>query len=217
MKNFGKMMGAAGIAALLSTSAMAAMTSIKDLPSSGAVTLSGSVNKVKNEREFSLRDASGTVDVNLKSNQSVVLKEGQKVTVNGMVDKGILGKSIDATSVQTEKSMSENVDESIEKNTNLSMEGATATTVKALPKEGKVKLSGTVTDVDSEKKFTMKDSTGSIDVSLKESSEAAALKEGSEVTVIGYVDSGITGKSLNATKVMVISDTSPAAGSNSNY
>lgn len=217
MKNFGKIFAVAGVAALLSTSALAAMTSIKDLQDKSTVTISGTVGKVKNENEFTLRDATGTVDINLKAGQSVVLKEGQKVSVNGTVDKGIMGTEIDASSVQVEKSMSENVSEAIEKNTNLSMEGATAATVKSLPSEGKVKLSGRVSDVDNEKEFTLKDSTGSINVSLDESAESAALKEGAEVTVIGFVDSGITGKSINASKVMVLSDASPAAGSSGDY
>ncbi|MFO1241582.1 MAG: NirD/YgiW/YdeI family stress tolerance protein [Rickettsiales bacterium] len=216
MKNFGKLVAVGGFAALLSTSALAATVSIKQLPDSGNVTIAGTVSNVKNEREFTLRDETGTIDVNIKSGQSVVLKEGAKVSVDGTVDKGILGKDINATNVTVDKSMSENVTEGIEKNTNLSMEGAQATTIAQLPKEGKVKLSGTVTDVDNEKEFTLKDSTGSIDVDLDQTAEAAALKEGSEVTVIGYVDDGMTGKDINATKVMVISDTAPSAGSASN-
>lgn len=216
MKDLGKIFTVAGVAALLSNSALAAVTSIKDLKYKNAVTISGTVSKVKNENEFTLRDATGTVDVNLKTGQSVVLKDGQKVTVNGTVDKGLLGTEIDAFSVQADKNLSENVSDAIEKNTNLSMEGATAVTVKSLPSEGKVKLSGQVTDVDNEKEFTLKDSTGSIEIDLDESAESAALKEGSEVTVIGFVNNGITGKNINATKVMVLSDVSPAAGDTDN-
>lgn len=212
MKNFGKMIAVGGFAALLSTSALAANVMINQLPDSGTVTLSGTVSKVKNEKEFTLRDSSGTVDVNIENGQSVVLKEGAKVSVNGTVDKGILGKDINASSVTVDKSMSEAVSEGIEKNTSMSMEGAQNFTISQLPKEGKVKISGTVTDVDNEKEFTLKDASGSIDVDLDESAESAALKQGAEVTVIGYVDNGMTGKDINATKVMVINEASPAAG-----
>lgn len=216
MKNFGKLVAVGGFAALLSTSALAATVTINQLPDSGNVTISGTVSKVKNEREFTLRDSTGSVDVNLENGQSVVLKEGAKVSVDGTVDKGILGKDINASNVTVDKSMSEAVTEGLEKNTSMSMEGAQSYTINQLPKEGKVKISGTVTDVDNEKEFTLKDSTGSIDIDLEESSEAAALKTGSEVTVIGYVEDGMTGKDINATKVMVISDTSPAAGNTTN-
>lgn len=201
----------AGLAALISNSALAAGTiAIKDLPKGGNVTLSGTVDKIDNEREFVLRDSTGTIDVDIASNQSVVLEKGAQVTVNGVVDKGFFGTDINAATVTVHKGLAETIGEAIEGNTNISMEGATAVTIRNLPEQGIVKLSGIVTKVDNEKEFTLKDETGSINIDI-ESNEAAAVTKGAHVTVIGYVDNGVMGKDINARKVLIVSNATPVA------
>ncbi len=207
MKDYSKILTSIGLAALLSTSALAAITNVRDLKDGSPVTLSGTVDSVQNEREFTLRDESGEIGIDIKSTQSVVLKPGDKVTVNGRVDKNLLGTDIDASNVAVSKSVARAIGDSIEGNTSLSFEGATAYNIHSLPKEGLVKVSGTVTDIDNEKQFTVKDSTGSIKVDV-ESAEAAELATGAQVTVIGYVDSGIFTKDIDARKVLVVADAS---------
>ena len=208
MKYYGKTLAVTLTAALVSTSALASTATVKNMPDKGHVTLEGTVSSVENAREFTLRDAAGTIDVDIDSNQSVVIKNGDKVTVDGVVDKGITGTGINARSVTVQKNMAEAAGDAIEGNTDISLEGATVYNIENLPDKGLVKISGTVTHVDNEKKFTLKDSTGSINVDI-ESSETAALTEGAEVTVIGYVDKGMLGKDINANKVLVTASAQP--------
>ncbi len=210
MQYYSKTLVVAGLAALFSSSALAGVSSVKELQDGSNVTLSGTVDAVDNEREFVLRDKTGTIDVEIDAGQSVVLKKGDKVSVTGKLDKGFFNTDIESAKVDVEKSLSENVSDAIEAKTSLSLEGAEAYHIKDLPKEGLVKLSGTVTDVDNEKEFTIKDSTGSINVDVK-SAESAQLTEGAEVTVIGYVDSGAMVKDINATKVLVTASAAPVA------
>jgi uncharacterized protein YdeI (BOF family) len=196
---------AVGAAALLSTSALAAGISIKTLPDEGQVTLKGTVDKVNSEREFTLRDSSGTINVDIESSQSVVLKEGDEVTVSGKVDKDITGKDINASNVQVNKGLAQGLKDTVKGIPGVSTTAASAFNIKNLPDNGMVKITGTVTDVSGEKEFTLKDDTGSIDVDV-ESSQNAALAEGARVTVIGNVDKGMLGKNINATEVIVIAD-----------
>lgn len=212
MKTFSKALITTGLLSLLSTSALASIDSVKKLNEGSRVTVSGTVDDVKNEREFTLRDQTGTIDVDIQSNQSVVLKEGDNVTVQGSLSKGILNADIDASAVTVNKNVANAISDAIESRTSASFEGATSYDINNLPKEGLVKISGTVTDVDNEKEFTLRDMTGSITIDIK-SAEAAALTEGAEVTVIGYVDSGILGKDIDARKVLVVSSASPVARS----
>lgn len=208
MKNLSKTFALTGLAALFSTTAFGAIDTIKTMKSGSTVSIDGNVESIKNEREFTLRDKTGTINVDIESNQSVVLKQGDNVTVNGKLDKNVLGADINATTVTVNKNVAQAVGDAIEGRTGLSLEGATAYTINNLPKEGLVKISGKVSDVDNEKKFTVKDATGSIKVQV-ESAETAALTEGAEVTVIGYVDNGLLGKDINAHKVLVVADASP--------
>lgn len=195
--------------ALLSTSALAAINNIKDLKNGSQISITGTVDKIQNEREFTLRDQTGTIGVDIASNQSVVLKPGDTVTINGTLDKGLFSSDIDASKVVVNKTVARAVGDAIEGNTGISLEGATAYNINTLPNQGLVKVSGTVTDVDNEKKFTMKDATGDIKVKV-ESPEKAALIEGAQVTVIGYVDNTMFGKDINASKVLVVADANAA-------
>ncbi len=211
MKRYNKPLMVAGLTALLAGTALAASeTTIKTLPEEGQVSISGTVASVDNEREFTLRDETGTIGVDITSNQSVVLKKGDKVTVSGVVDSGITGTDINASNVTVHKDMSEAMGDVIEGNTAISFEGATTYKVSQLPKEGLVKVSGTVSKVSSEEQFTLRDDTGAIGIDM-ESAESAALTKGATVTVIGYVDSGLLGKDINAKKVLVVESAKPMA------
>lgn len=202
----------AGVATLLSTTALAAdvsNASAKKMPDDSYVTISGTVESVQNEREFKLRDNTGTIGVDIKSNQSVVLKPGQYVTVSGTVDNDLGMVDIDATDVYAHKGFTRSVSDALRGMKGVSTSDAQAFNIKDLPKEGMVKVTGTVTDVDNEKEFTLRDESGSINVDI-ESNEKAALKKGARVTVIGSVDSGALGKDINATQVIVVADAQPA-------
>ncbi len=84
-----------------STNANAAVT-VKTLPKSGAsVSLDGTVESVSNNKNFTLRDATGaTIDV--ESDQEIALNKGDRVSVDGKVDSTLLGfsKEIDASSIR---------------------------------------------------------------------------------------------------------------------
>lgn len=196
---------------LLSSSALAKnIDELKSMKGGSPVTFSATVDSVDNEREFTVRDKSGTIDVEITSEQSVVLEKGDKVTIIGKLDKNPLGTEINASKVTVSKNIARAVGDAIEGHTSVSLEGATSYDIKNLPKEGLVKVSGTVSDVDNEKEFTVRDATGSVNVDVK-SEETVALTKGAEVTVIGYVDNGMFGKDIQAHKVLVIADATPMA------
>ncbi len=209
MKKHGQLCVVAGVAALLSTTALAAVSNIKEMENGSQISITGTVESVKNEREFKLRDSTGTINVDIESNESVVLKQGDSVTVSGKVDKGLLKTDINANTVKVNKNIAQAVGDAIEGRTGVSLEGATPYDINKLPKEGLVKVSGTVTDVDNEKEFTLKDATGAINVDV-ESAEKAAITKGAEVTVIGYVDKSMFGKDINASRVLVTADATMA-------
>lgn len=204
MKNV-KAITIVGLATLAASAAMAANSSIGALPKSGNVTLEGIVDSVQNEREFTLRDDTGKVGIDLPKNQSVVLKVGSHVTVNGAIDRDLAGVDINATNVSVHTTVGQKVSDNIEGKTDMSLQGATSYEIKSLPDAGLVKVTGVVSDVDNEKNFTVKDATGSVDVTLT-STQNAALAEGSRVTVIGQIDKGITGKDIEASQVIVLAN-----------
>ncbi|MFW0778181.1 MAG: NirD/YgiW/YdeI family stress tolerance protein [Rickettsiales bacterium] len=200
----------AGMAALTSTTVLANNMTIDNLPNKGMVTLNGTVESIDSEREFTLRDNTGTIGVDIDSNQSLVLKKGDKVMVKGNIDQNLLGKDINATKVQVSKSIVEGMSDTVESIPGISTADAKAYNIGDLPKNGVVKVTGTVSDVDSEEEFTLNDDTGSIDVEM-ESSQRAALTKGAKVTVIGSLDSDLMGKEIDATKVIVIANAKPNA------
>jgi ribosome-associated protein YbcJ (S4-like RNA binding protein) len=98
---------------LIATSAMAqgAMTgtSIKQLPKEGQVTISGTVDNMENNREFTLRDLNGdTVEIEAKTDLNI--KEGDRVEVSGVIDSSFMGmdKEIDATTVTVQSRVNQN-------------------------------------------------------------------------------------------------------------
>ncbi len=194
-----------GAAALLSTSALAASYTIDTLPDEGAVNISGYVKSVENEREFTLRDETGDISVDIESNQSVVLKEGDPVTVSGVIDNDITGKDINANRVDVQQGFVEGMSNAVRSIPGVSTTDAQAFTIKSLPEKGMVKVSGTVTDVANEEAFTLNDETGSIKVNVA-SAQKTALTEGAKVTVIGMMDSGLMSKHLKASDVIVVAD-----------
>src|SRR5262245_27906450 len=61
---------------------------------------------------------------------------------------------------------------------------AKVVTIKALPDSGLVKVNGTIDNVSSARKFTLKDQTGHVDVAMEEEA-STSLKKGLEVSVVG--------------------------------
>lgn len=77
----------------------AQVVTISALPDAGFVKINGMVDSVSSARKFTLKDQTGKVDVHIKSGESASLKKGVEVAVIGNVDKGLLGKAINATEV----------------------------------------------------------------------------------------------------------------------
>ena len=88
------------------------------------------------------------------------------------------------------------------------MDKADAVQIGKLPAQGMVQITGTVDKISDQKDFTLKDPTGTVNVSIQ-SDENVALAKGAEVTVTGYVSNGVLGKKIRATHVILMSD-SPA-------
>jgi len=208
-----QMIAATAFVAILFPAAASATTatSVKDMPDGGQVTLSGTVEDFDSQHSFVLQDASGTVKIDLTSMKPTVLKEGTTVDVIGNVHSTLLGTDVVAQSVSENKGLGQKVGEAIDSLTGQDAASAAQnTTIHSLPKSGLVKVNGIVDNVYSGKKFTLKDSTGSINVAIK-SGESASLSKGTEVTVVGNVDSGLLGKSIDATEVNVLSSDAPLA------
>lgn len=185
---------------------------ISNLPSQGPVTVSGTVTRVESAREFRLHDDSGAVDVKLAPDESAVFKQGDHVSVTGSVENrlwGLFGKDIVATNVQVEQSLPKTLSDTIANATGISLSKAKRTNIGQLPKQGLVELTGTVQDVSDAKNFTLKDSTGSIDVHVQ-SDENVVLANGSKVSVIGYVKDGLLSKQISATRVIVVANAGAA-------
>jgi len=199
-----KTIAAASLAAFLAVPALAAGASIntaKNLSDGASVSLSGTVEDFSNAKSFTLHDSTGTISVDTSSAPSVVLKNGDTVNVSGRLNKGVLGASVAATSVSEDKTLGQQVGSAINSITgDDEPSNAQAVNIKGLPDKGMVKVEGTVDSVSSEKKFTLRDSTGTVDVALK-SEQSASLQKGASVTVFGYVNNGMLSKSIDATKI----------------
>ncbi len=207
---FNKTVIIASIATLFSAAALASTAvSVKDLPKGSYVTLNGTVEDFDSEHTFMLRDPSGSIKIDLSSANSVALKEGEKVSITGTVNQTILGTDVVATSVTEDKGVGQQVGEAIDSVTGQNAAGSARTvTIQTMPDTGFVKLNGIVESVESEKKFTLKDAYGKIDINIT-SSTSASLNKGTEVTVIGYVEKAILGKHINATEVDIRSSGTP--------
>lgn len=73
------------LASLLALPALASTTAIGSLERGQSVTISGTVDRITDEDEFRLRDASGTVRVYVGPTM-VPVNTGEVVTVEGFVD-----------------------------------------------------------------------------------------------------------------------------------
>lgn len=96
------MMATAALLLAAAPLADAAETTIHALPERGDVTLFGTVERIKDEREFILRDNSGRVTVRLIQGDKTILDEGDSVTVNGAVDRSN-NKDVNASSVEVHR------------------------------------------------------------------------------------------------------------------
>jgi uncharacterized protein YdeI (BOF family) len=68
--------------------ASATVTAVEDLRRNSVVTVQGTVDRITDEDEFVLRDATGTVPIYIGPNL-VPAPEGEAVTVTGVVDDGL--------------------------------------------------------------------------------------------------------------------------------
>lgn len=207
MKQATTFLAVTSVVALLAFDASADVKEVKALPNGRSVTLSGTVDSVSNEREFILSDPSGKLDVQIAGNSSVVLEKGVPVTVAGVVNQGLLGTTLEASSVDVKKAPLDKVGDVIDTVTGGATTQAKNVMVNTLPDAGMVRVMGTVKDVSDEKNFTLADQTGKVDVKI-ESNEAAVVTKGAEVTVIGTVDNGLMGKRIAASHVIVRADAS---------
>jgi uncharacterized protein YdeI (BOF family) len=73
--------------------------SINTLPEEGMVKLTGTVDQVQSEKDFVLKDPTGSVAVNIQSDDNLVLAPGTEVSVIGYVSNTNLGKEVNATRV----------------------------------------------------------------------------------------------------------------------
>ncbi len=186
---------------------------VRNLPDKGNVTVSGQVKDMGSNREFTLSDESGTIKVSIPADESVVMKNGDKVTVSGTVDSsffGLIGKHIDASLVEVNKNPGEAMSDSLRKDTGISVDQAKTEQISHLSSQGMVKLSGTVADVIGPKSFTLEDGTGAITINMQ-SDENLALAKGAKVTLVGYVEEGMLGKDIRATHVIITSADQPHA------
>lgn len=183
--------------------------SVADLKSGSRILLSGSVEQVQNAREFTLRDATGVIGVDLPKGDSIVLKSGDSVLVRGVVDRGLLTTDINASEVRMRKDNAQALGDAIEAHTGISFEGAVFYRISELPDEGLVKVAGLVTDVKDESEFRLSDPTGSIPV-IVQPPQKAALTPGARVTVIGYMKDSLFKRDLNAYRIFVVADSARA-------
>lgn len=186
---------------------------LQNLQDKQKVTLQGTVEKAQDNREFELRVNNEIIPVKIVSGQSLVFKDGDKVAVTGTVDEkwfGLLGKVIDATNVQVEKSLSQALSDTVKDTTGISFDAAKAVLINNLPAQGSAQIAGTVDNVADAKDFTLKDNTGSINVHIQ-SDENVALTKGVLVTVTGYVNNGQLTRNFLATHINITGNTSPHA------
>ncbi len=196
------------------TSSNAAL-SIQALPKSGSVQISGMVKDIKNDKKFILEDSAGkTIDVN--SNANLQVKEGEKITVNGTLNSEILGlgKEINNATVSRSSDL-DNRDTLSSKDSDdhedLDEENASANDssikksidlIKNLPEEGRIEISGKVSEVNDNGVFILQDRNGdTVDV---HSGSKLSVSEGDKVKVIGRVtdEAAKMGEEITAEEVI---------------
>lgn len=196
---------AAALLFTTATVAQAAIADIKTMKNGAPVNIAGTVDRVDSARTFVLRDETGKITIDIESDQSVVLSKDMYVTVGGTVDSGIFGTDINAATVKPHKSLRDALADIVKPTTGLNIAGARATTIANLPDEGLVKLQGIVLKVQNEKEFTLQDGSGTVNIDIQ-SDKYAVLSKGTQVIVVGYVDSSAFSKDINATDVSVVAE-----------
>jgi uncharacterized protein YdeI (BOF family) len=205
---------------MVSTAAFAANDSMKSAataaPEAGAVTLSGTVDKLVDKDTFVLRDASGNrIDVNTAS--PLAVKEGDVVSVKGQKSPETMGMGVEISdafvvagaasaskgspmsSAKTDDSRKQAKSESVAESANAGLSN-----IENLPEEGSVNLSGVVSRVSGSDSFTLSDSNGkSINV---QTASAADVKQGDTVSVNGQIGDRLLGfgRQIEDAKVMII-------------
>jgi len=103
MKKGMKAFALAGLGAVISSTTLAMNENIKDLPDGGIITISGTIERIRNNHEFTLRDNTGVITVEVGPSQSMKLQEGAVATVAGTVEKGLLSTNLSASSINLEQ------------------------------------------------------------------------------------------------------------------
>lgn len=154
-------------------------STIDALPDEGRVSISGKVEDLDGDNEFSLQDSKGN-SIRVESDRDLMLREGDRVKVIGMMDRGFLsiGSEIDAINItvlerataSTEKKSDKDYRTTIhypfDNNDDYDWKGEEYGAIDKLPDSGYVALSGTVENVFlNDQVLIVKDSTGdTIDV-----------------------------------------------------
>lgn len=192
-----------GTFAALETGATQSVNSVEELPNSGMVTLKGTVEDVNINNDFTLRDQHGrSIEIDVVTNQPLDIEKGDRVKVTGDITTGALGieEEIDATNIQImsdahSRSEYQYSDRSL--NRGEAMDNKAALTedddewhggeygrIDQLPMQGKVQISGVVTDFEPEEnRFELRDQTGeTIDIHTAKNID---VNEGQRVRVQG--------------------------------
>ncbi|MET0156059.1 MAG: hypothetical protein ABW189_08170 [Rickettsiales bacterium] len=164
---------------------------VKDLPKSGPVTLTGTVDSVDGATSFTLRDADGnTIDV--KTNADVTLQKGDFVKVQGTLDDEIseTGREITFASVTRLGSHSVGTPK-IGDDARAFAGKRPASRIAELPYNGPVLIAGTVESVKDGETFLLRDSAG-ITIDVKTPAKLN-VSQGENVVVQGSIQYSLTG------------------------
>jgi len=162
---------------------------IKDLPKSGPITLTGTIESVENGKKFSLRDANDdTIDVETSNETS--LTEGDFVKVQGSLDDKAMGMGRKIISASVTKLGSHGTgakpgddNRAAGQNRSDATSANASTSIAALPTEGAIIIAGTVDATKPDNVFTLRDADGkTIDV---QTPTKLSLQQGDYVQVEG--------------------------------
>ncbi len=178
------------------------------LATTAMTSITGTVTSVKNPRAFILENDHGRLEVLVENSQSVVLKEGDQVTVTGALDKSWLGTKLHARQITVQKGIVQTLSDAVKGAPGLPTSNAQPYDIGRLPASGKVKLTGTVTAVRSDTSFMLEDATGRIHIDVA-SAERAAITPGARVSVIGKVNNSLLhGRQVKAYSIIVLNNRS---------
>lgn len=189
-------------------------TLVEDLPTKGSATVSGIVQKINNDNKLTIADSNGsTIDVNTK--EKIDVQEGDIITASGTLDSEFIGmgKEINNATISRagldldstrghDISLSVGVDDEPAPD---SYQPKEVSSIKELPDEGMVKITGTVYSIDNKDSFTLKDGSGET-VNIH-GEENLSLKKGDKVTITGEVKGELAGigEKIQAKEIMKLS------------